>query len=269
VEVDYLFHVTGWSNTVETNFNNSFKNNDTFAWQLGLDSSNIGGFYTGTGGAGIKFSIGLTPYSKGKNEYRKNQELKIGFIATGSNPINSSARSHSKSFRLDTITTLTISNLNNDTIVSQRFKDSTSYFNESLSYSASQMSLFLEWEFKTKEKKRVRLSIAPAIKFTYLYQAVLNYSYKQTGYIDNELSSNPFQSNSYIRTAYKAKNGFGITPYANLSLDIKMSKKDNLLSAMHFVTYSALGLNIIKINGTQDFQTQNLFNFGVGVKYKL
>jgi hypothetical protein len=274
VEIDY-FLSNNLTNSTKYDIKNYYLHSNDYVSVIPENFSNNTNKVSSTiGDMNFSFCLGFKPYSKNKKSYLNRQELVFG-IYNGYFMKNNYFKSNTINNVIDIVNTLSI-NTSGDTIYTD-----TSYLVknndevESYYFSGNKITIFSEWYFKTKTDKRLILSFAPGVRFSYIYKTYVGYGYKKTDMIyttkdtlniynyDHIISGNTYQNDNYKK---RGKNGISVEPYLKANIELRMSMRDNFFNHLSFNFYGYSGVSFNQIFETKLDKTF-LYGLGTSIKY--
>jgi hypothetical protein len=212
-----------------------------------IDPSGFGSesFFSDLGGnTRMKFNLGLTPFSKKKNEYRHNRELRLGV------GFNSGIRRSFNFYKTDYIAADTfVSSNGNRPIYADSAFGSYHIYNENF----YEFNINIAYLFKTDPSRRLYLYAGLGAEYGISIRYFLRYENIETSEIVYYDEANPPSGNDYYYYGkYTGDNGYTVN---------SSSTKTNMLNAAHFVrTYIPLGINFRISNGNSFWKHMNVYS---------
>ncbi len=212
-------------------------------------------YFTDFGGnLGFKFNLGLTPFSKKKNAYRNNRELRLGI------GFNFGSRRSFNFYNTDFIAADTfVSSNGNPPIYADSAFGSYHYYSENF----YEFNINIAYLFKTDPSKRLYLYAGIGAEYGISMRYFLRYDNLETTELVYYDEGNPPSGDYYYYYGkYSDNNDYDYS---------SSSTKTNMLNAAHFVrAYIPLGINFRISTGNSFWQHMNVYSeLNPGVEFQI
>jgi len=230
-------------------------------WQLDSDFF-ISQFQTyGYGSNGLRGFVNLTPYSKKKQGYRQQVELKLGVSILGYNKLLVGHKGEESTLIYDTIVTFLTDSTQLETPIQYNYGNS-----EEVDLTVKKLVFHAELNLMSKQIKRFKFGVSPSFRLSYFYKSTVEYSYfESTDYID-ELYKDYTERENYT---FKGKKGMSFAPYLNANIEAKLSPINQRSKYFALNWYGHIGQSFNALFGSKSIISQSFYGFGMGLKFYL
>jgi len=215
-----------------------------------------------------QFSVGFTPYSKSKGEYKTNQELifNIGYADRLSLYSYGSVNSN---YRVDTLYSYHTTTSSPDTIATASYVDSVFSNSQNTIYQFNWFSIGAEWFFRSSYGKRSTFGIAPGFRANFSFNPELRSSRRKSYYLtSNNIFGNTTGEISSSNSFYEAKNNVTLQPYMAFLYEFRLGLKDNFLQPLSLTAKGSFGFSSIFVKDAPVY-TDVFYSGAFGLRYIL
>jgi len=215
----------------------------------------------GYGSNGLRGFVNVTPYSKKKQGYRQQVELKLGISILGYNKLLVGNKGEELALIYDTIVTPLTDSTQLETPIQYNYGNS-----EVVDLTVKKLVFHAELNLMTKQIKRIKFGVSPSFRLSYFYKSTVAYSYfASIDYIDELYEDYTERENFTV----KGKKGMSLAPYLNANIEAKLSPINKMNKYFSLNWYGHIGQSFNTLFGSKTIISQSFYGFGMGLKYYL